>query len=471
VTDKENFHGYVSPETESQPEMQQHMDPKRVKEDLLALGIDIDYHVIGRMQKLGLSNTWSTTSKAANSLRKRNPYGVPSDVSYQNLDNVDEASMMSKDHREQEKEWSQVDQTRIRRALMELENRNSPLPPTSRVNALKLVQIFKIQYNRSADKFVSTMLAQKNRKGLIRAGQLMKTRFVLHSTFSEMVLRLHKKATADVIAVLFTIIAEDTEINGLLTKVIDLKAFLLLLRLANDDTRRSYDDKTSKVANEVEFWNLSRRDTPNGHTNTPLPKGKQTSRGQLHTSKGTLHEQYRRSLSGPPVQSKSPRKTKSNLYYRPRPCGGPVPRDLSNPHKVVYSVAESMGTESREMERKGRGVKGSFYSDVMRGNTSVASVLNAVEHRPATTDPRRMRSTEYIPRSRHSSVQDMKREMHIGTGVPHALGMYVGNRSAPMKCPDVKPAELTRATSFNEYYMEGTNDTRVPDALHFKQER
>lgn len=32
------------------------------------------------------------------------------------------------------------------------------------MNALKLVQIFKIQYNRSADKFVSSMLAQKNRK-------------------------------------------------------------------------------------------------------------------------------------------------------------------------------------------------------------------------------------------------------------------------------------------------------------------
>lgn len=63
-----------------------------------------------------------------------------------------------------EKEWSKVDHVKIRRALLELENRDSPLPTTSRVNALKLVQIFKIQYNRSADKFVSLMLAQKNRK-------------------------------------------------------------------------------------------------------------------------------------------------------------------------------------------------------------------------------------------------------------------------------------------------------------------
>lgn len=98
--EKDSFHGQLSPETESRPE-KHFMDPKRVKEDLLALGIDVDYHVIGRMQKLGLSNTWSTTSKAANSLRKRNPYGVPSNVSYQNLDDLEEASVLSKDHREQ----------------------------------------------------------------------------------------------------------------------------------------------------------------------------------------------------------------------------------------------------------------------------------------------------------------------------------------------------------------------------------
>ena len=52
----------------------------------------------------------------------------------------------------------------IRLALKELENRDSPLPSSSRVNALKLVHIFKTQYNRSADKFVSSMLAQKNKK-------------------------------------------------------------------------------------------------------------------------------------------------------------------------------------------------------------------------------------------------------------------------------------------------------------------
>jgi hypothetical protein len=66
-----------------------------------------------------------------------------------------------------EKEWSRVDQLHLRLALKELENRDSVLPAISRFNALKLVQVFKTQYNRSADKFVSSMLAQKNKKVLL----------------------------------------------------------------------------------------------------------------------------------------------------------------------------------------------------------------------------------------------------------------------------------------------------------------
>jgi hypothetical protein len=240
----------------------------------------------------------------------------------------------------------------------------------------------------------------------------MKTRFVLHSTFSEIILRLHKQATADVIAVLFTLLAEETEINGLLTKVIDLKGFLLMLKLANDDTRRSFDDKTSKVSHEVEFWNQSNRETPNGITNSPHPKGLSTSRGTLHTSKGRLRGDYSASMSASPTPgSKNPRKTKSSLYYRSRSTGGYVPQDLSNPKKLVFSVAESMGGRFREVAKSGRGVKGCFNTDVMRGNTSVASVMNAVEHEPYTTDPRRCLPWDHVPRSQHSSVCDIKREM------------------------------------------------------------
>ena len=238
----------------------------------------------------------------------------------------------------------------------------------------------------------------------------MKTRFVLHNTFSEMILRLHKQAAPDVIAVLFTLLAEETEINGLMTKVIDIKAFLMMLKIANDDTRRSFDDKTSKVANEVEFWNSSRRETPNGHTNAPNPQGKHSARGRVHSSKGKLHEEYSRSILGHPPQFDSPRKSKSGLYLRPRPTGKPLD-DLSNPRKIRHSVAELMGCDNREMDRSGKGVKGAYMNDVMRENKSVASVMNAKEYKPIKTDPRRTLSADHIPRARYASIQDMKRDM------------------------------------------------------------
>lgn len=238
----------------------------------------------------------------------------------------------------------------------------------------------------------------------------MKTRFVLHSTFSEMILRLHKQAAPDVIAVLFTLLAEESEINGLTTKLIDIKAFLMMLKFANDDTRRSFDDKTSKVAHEVEFWNQPQRETPNGRTNVPHPVGLMTSRGSLYSSKGKLHEQYTRSLLGPPSQSKHPRKTSNHLYARERPSG-PVPTDLTNPMRQRHSVAEVMGGTNRDKEKSGRGVKGTYNNDVMRDNHSVANALNMVEYPPLTTDPRRTLSFDYIPRPKHATIRDMKREM------------------------------------------------------------
>ena len=60
----------------------------------------------------------------------------------------------------------------------------------------------------------------------------------------------------------------------------------------------------------------------------------------------------------------------------------------------------------------------------------------------------------------------------VGTGVPHALGRYAQQQQAgagAARCPDVRPSELTRATSFNEFCAEGLDSTRVPHALHFHE--
>mmetsp|Transcript_23073 Transcript_23073/g.33791 ORF Transcript_23073/g.33791 Transcript_23073/m.33791 type:complete len:282 (-) Transcript_23073:170-1015(-) len=246
-------------------------DARAVKEDLLALGIDIDCQIITRMQNLGLGSTWSATSQAASSLRKRNPHGVPSSVAYQNLSDPMEATHQEK--REVEKEWDTVDVQKIHNFLNFLQNPSSHINRSTRTAVLNLIQIFKIQYARSSDKFIETILGIKNKKGLIQAGQIMRTRYIEHNAFADMIVRLHRQATSDQILVIFNALKQSIDIGGISRVVVDLKAFLLLLQVASQDSRRSFGDKSSKIANDVEFWNQRRARIRNGPTDNPILPG------------------------------------------------------------------------------------------------------------------------------------------------------------------------------------------------------
>lgn len=293
----------------------------------------------------------------------------------------------------------------------------------------------------------------------------MKTRFVIHNQFSEIVLRLHKQAAPDAIAVLFSILGENTEINGLSTKVVDLKAFLVMLKLAGDDTRRSFDDNKSKVANEVEFWNQNRREVPNGSTNSPVRQGLMTSRGEVHTSKGKLvSDDYTSSIFNSVAESKSSQQMRSLLYTRSRSMGDATTlHDVTNPQHVTFSVAELMGSENRDQRVKpGRGIKGLFTSDMMRTNRSVASVFHSPEF-VTTSDPRRTLPLHYMTKPTYTDPCSMKLHMQAGTGVAGALSSYKRADSDVPRAGSAPP----RVTSFNEFYLEGMNETSVPQALHF----
>jgi hypothetical protein len=127
--------------------MQEELAMKHIRDDLLALGVDVDSDVIERMQNLGLNSSWSTASRAASSLRKRNPHGVPSSVAYQNIQN-------SKDNvrceqKESEQEWNSVDSARVHRVLHSLHDQSSTMKRGIRISVLKMVKIFRTQYLRS----------------------------------------------------------------------------------------------------------------------------------------------------------------------------------------------------------------------------------------------------------------------------------------------------------------------------------
>lgn len=138
-----------------------------VKDDLLALGIDVDYDVIGRMQKLGLNQTWTTASKAANSMRKRNPFGIPSTVLYKNHgdDKAIHPSNFKVDN-EFVLEWSEIDMLRINGIQQKILSEDNYTPACTKISVQNLLQIFRIQYARSSEKFIENMLNQKNKKVL-----------------------------------------------------------------------------------------------------------------------------------------------------------------------------------------------------------------------------------------------------------------------------------------------------------------
>lgn len=135
-----------------------------VKEDLLALGIDIDYEVIGRMQKLGLSQTWANASKAAKSVKKRNPFGMPAVVYKSSDDQRMSTTQVHTAAKERQIEWSEVDAHRIFLVFQRISDPHGNIPFSTRNGVLTLLQSFKIQYARSSTKFIEKMLNQKNKK-------------------------------------------------------------------------------------------------------------------------------------------------------------------------------------------------------------------------------------------------------------------------------------------------------------------
>jgi hypothetical protein len=92
---------------------------------------------------------------------------------------------------------------------------------------------------------------------------VLKSRYVDQKDFREIIKRLNAKASDLHIECMFDVIGTHKEIGGKVNFVLDLWAFLDLLKHAAEDNRRSFDFKSSKIANDVEFWNQRSARAPN----------------------------------------------------------------------------------------------------------------------------------------------------------------------------------------------------------------
>lgn len=136
-------------------------DSGQIKENLLALGIDIDQNLIERLQKLGLSGSLQSTEKIANSVRNRNPYGTSSAILYRNIE--DPTELLYQEKKEIEQEWSRVDTQRIYQILSDLYRSID----SNLVAVQRMIHILRIQYSRSEEKFIDYMLFKRYKMVII----------------------------------------------------------------------------------------------------------------------------------------------------------------------------------------------------------------------------------------------------------------------------------------------------------------
>jgi hypothetical protein len=121
----------------------------------------------------------------------------------------------------------------------------------------------------------------------------MKSRYVSSTKFSEIVGRLYQHGSRRQAEGLFMRLSQRIELGGSERIVVDLKALLFLLEIANGDSRRGFIDKTSTVATNVEFWN--QRECQGRSPSTPSPR-----KHNIVSSKGFLFEE---GFNSPPRSS------------------------------------------------------------------------------------------------------------------------------------------------------------------------
>lgn len=173
----------------------------------------------------------------------------------------------------------------------------------------------------------------------------MKMRYVSEVQFTEIMQRLSSKVTHAQIRCMFTMIGEKKMFADREVFILDLWIFLALLKHAEDDDRRSFDHKRSRIASDVEFW-----DSQNRSENTKPSDA-----------------DFRRKLSPKKNKPKSANDAVRNQKRRSINDGS------------IGSVAEAFGSTKRPdsaVLTKGKFIHGSFCREINDFGTSVSEALN-----------------------------------------------------------------------------------------------
>jgi hypothetical protein len=245
----------------------------KAKNDLLSIGIELDDDLIHRLQhNLGIERIFSVARKTA-TLMKDKPHpgtgGTPN-IIYRNVTVNNDASGASVTPF---KSMTHADSRFSESILKDLSNRISVVEPQNRPALDKLLETFSVLYARSPDRFVARLLGHKYKStDKTDANSIskiaLKARYVNEQDFSTMITRVDKLISPTLSRSLFLLLCEEKNFaHNKKRAVIDLWGFFTLLKTASEQSRRSFDSKTSKIASDVEFWEKKATTTPHksGH--------------------------------------------------------------------------------------------------------------------------------------------------------------------------------------------------------------
>ncbi len=199
------------------------------------------------------------------------------------------------------KETIQSDEKHAVELLLKLENRQNDMEPQHRPMIENVIEKFRLQYARYPEKFICRLLGQKlpsttaetlafangpiSTAGIVTAQSdegggpkgkaatraavsaainekimqwILQKRYITQIDFQTMLSRVlptHLDNPQEVSAILFKLLAETKRFQSNKKKeVVDLWGFLTFLKVASDESRRSYDARTSRLATDIEFW-------------------------------------------------------------------------------------------------------------------------------------------------------------------------------------------------------------------------
>lgn len=387
---------------------------RQAKEDLLRLGIELDDELITRLQNnLGIDKIFKVAHDAATVLAPQPALDIANqnqEIVFRHVSHGNTKVGFSLDTKQPVHSSLQpfvsdmiaIDPKHSIQILKQLDNRTDEVEPQYRPLLDHMIQTFRLQYSRAPCRFIGRLLgrkwnsaADKSQEDQLITRWILKTRYVTKQDFQTMILRVAPKAKIEVVNTLFALLREEKQFgNPQRQSIVDLWAFLTLLKTASEESRRSFDGNQSKLANDVEFWRRANDRSvlgmdPNNHVDTyPEPRAYHGLPPQPPISEGwRLFENLeadniRHCSSG----ETSLRRSSKGLAQRAG-SGGP------QQSRAPSSVAQLLGqNDHRHVAQRtsGRQVTGTLESEVVN-TCDVPTALNSPPHlqrrRPTATLP------------------------------------------------------------------------------------